>query len=444
MATFIPNIKPEQIGYNSERLVYEALQGLPAGFVVLHSFPWLRPMRDLASEPLREGEADFVVLHPERGLLVLEVKGGNPELRERTWFRGRKKIKDPFEQARRNRYALLEAVEERTNRRVHRGMFTHGDAVVFPHCTYEGPLPLNTDTRVLLDGRSLSEFPLRLEAAWEAWEGQRTSLTPSQFRDLYESLMPELRLLRFVGAEIANETAQIVQITENQHATLQGLLENERVLVEGTAGSGKTLLAMEFAVSLSTVGNKVLFLCYNRNLATWLKEHASVETRLRGHGSLLETTNFHSYALKLAYRANVEFEVPDKEADRFWDEEVPLVLEQALEILQGKGKAPLFDAVIVDEAQDFSRDWWVTVESLTRGGRDGRLYVFLDLNQSLRGDGSPPPVPLPTKLRLMTNCRNTRAIARSASSYVVRESHCFRGARRVKSLLFTEPAQRRR
>jgi hypothetical protein len=69
---------------------------------------------------------------------------------------------------------------------------------------------------------------------------------------------------------------------------------------------------------------------------------------------------------------------------------------------------------VIDEAQDFSRDWWVTVESLTRNGRGGRLYVFLDLNQSLRGETQLPAVPLPARFNLRTNCRNTRSIARSA------------------------------
>jgi hypothetical protein len=372
-------------------------------------------MRDYVSEPLREGEADFVVLHPERGLLVLEVKGGVPELRQRTWFRGGKEMRDPFEQARRNRYALFDAVEERTSRRVHRGMFTHGDVVVFPHCTYGGPLPLNADPRILLDARTLPDFANRINTCWEAWQRQTTYLTPTQFRELQESLMPKLRLLRFVGAEIATEGARIVQITRDQHATLQGLLASDRVLVEGTAGSGKTLLALEFAVSLSAAGNKVLLLCYNRHLAAWLHESVRGEARLRNREGFLEIATFHSYAFKIAKRANIEFDVPSGGGDRFWDDEVPLILEQALEVLRDRGKPPLFDAIVVDEAQDFSRDWWVTVESLTRGGRDGRLYVFLDLNQSLRGECLLPPVPLPTKLRLTTNCRNTRAIARSAS-----------------------------
>jgi hypothetical protein len=418
VARFIPDIKTEDIPHDSERLIYEALRTLPPGYVVLHSFPWLRPRRDLATEPLHEGEADFVVLHPERGMLILEVKGGTPELRQRTWFRSNKELRDPFDQARRNRFALLEAIEERSRGRIHRGMFTHGDVVVFPHCRYDGPLPLNSDARVLLDAGATSEFTVRLEAAFEAWQRRPTRLTPTQFSDLLDALMPKLRLMRCVSAELAAEGQRIIQVTQDQRATLRGLLASPRVLVEGSAGSGKTLLAVEFAISLAVSGATVLLLCFNRHLATWLQEQLAGDPRLRSVTGSLEIATFHSYALGLARRARVEFAVPGEAAQAFWDDEVPLILEQALDLLRAGARAPLYDAVVIDEAQDFSPDWWVTVESLTRGARQGRLYAFLDLHQSLRGDPRLPAVPLETRFRLTTNCRNTRTIARSAS-YIV-------------------------
>ena len=197
--------------------------------------------------------------------------------------------------------------------------------------------------------------------------------------------------------------------------TLQGLLATDRVLVEGTAGSGKTLLALEFAVTLAAQGARVLFLCFNKHLSAWLQEQAQSDPRLKSRRDALEIATFHSFAVSLARRAQVEFEIPNESTSSFWDEEVPLILEQALDLLRARGVEPVFDAVIVDEAQDFSRDWWVTVESLTRKGRQGKLYAFLDLKQSLRAEPQLPPVPLQTYFRLTTNCRNTRSIARSGS-----------------------------
>lgn len=416
MARLLPAISPDQISVDSERLVYDALRALPDEFVVLHSFPWLRPNRDLASEPLREGEADFVVLHPDRGLLVLEVKGGTPALRNRTWFRGAKEMRDPFEQARRNRYALLEAIEERTRGRLRRAMFSHGDAVVFPHCTYEGPLPVNADPRILLDARSLPHATQSIEQAFEAWSRAPTRLSPTQFAELLECLLPKLRLLRCVGSELASESARLVQITLDQRATMVGLLGNDRVLVQGTAGSGKTLLALEFGLTLKRRGESALLLCYNHHLASWLQEQAAADERYTRGPGRLEIATFHGVALSLARRAGVEFDVPERNAQAFWDDEVPLILEQALEVLRERGSARSFDAVIVDEAQDFSPDWWVTVESLTKLGRRGRLYAFLDLHQSLRGEARLPPVEFSTQFKLNTNCRNTKSIARGAAA----------------------------
>ncbi|WNZ60867.1 NERD domain-containing protein [Myxococcus sp. MxC21-1] len=416
MARFIPEIIPTDIVHDSERVVYEALRGLPTGFVVLHSFPWLRPMRDLVGEPLREGEADFVILHPMRGLLVLEVKGGKPELTGRTWSRGGKELRDPFDQARKSRYALLDAIEERTRKRVHRGMFAHGDVVVFPHARFSGTLPINSDPHTLVDAPGLSTLPARIEEAFTAWARSETHLTPSQFTELLDALMPKLRLIRCAGAEVSAEYHRIVQITLDQRATLLGLLENERVLVEGTAGSGKTLLSLEFALTRADRGERVLLLCYNRHLSAWLQEQAKHDPRAHRAGALLEISTFHACARRLAQRARVDFDVPSTGEQAFWDEDVPLIMEQSLEVLRARGQAEAFDAIVVDEAQDFAPDWWVTIESLSRIGQAGRLYVFLDMKQSLRGVAKLPPVSLPVRFRLTTNCRNTKAIARSGAA----------------------------
>ena len=430
MARFVPDVASADIEHDSERIVYDALRDLPDGYVVLHSFPWLRPMRDLKGTPLNEGEADFVVLHPARGMLVVEVKGGEPYLRDRRWFRGNNEMKDPFEQARRNRHALLDAVQERTRGRLRRGMFTHGDVVIFPHHRWDGELPHNADPRIVLDARDISKLAAKIEEAFSAWARPQTPLTARQFAELLDALMPKLRLLRCVGAEIAAEGRRIIQITEDQRATLAGLLDNDRVLVQGTAGSGKTLLALEFAVETAARGSPVLLLCFNTALASWLQEQVRADPRLQKRPGALEISNFHSFALRLAGRARVQFEVPNEGGQAFWDDEVSLILEQALDVMRSEGRAPTYDAVVVDEAQDFAPDWWVTVESLARRGREGRLYAFLDLHQSLRGETALPPVAFPTRFSLRTNCRNTKEIASSAAVIVSTEAKLLPGTPR--------------
>ena len=82
MAKLIPKINPEDIGNNGERIVAMALvDQLPDDCIVYHSYPWLRQERNEYNNrtQLRQGEVDFVVIHPKAGLLVLEVKGGEIE-----------------------------------------------------------------------------------------------------------------------------------------------------------------------------------------------------------------------------------------------------------------------------------------------------------------------------------------------------------------------------
>ena len=97
----------------------------------------------------------------------------------------------------------------------------------------------------------------------------------------------------------------------------------------------------------------------------------------------------------------MDFDVPTIGEQAFWDDEVPLIMEQVLEVLRARGQAETFDAVVVDEAQDFAPDWWVTIETLSRAGPAARLYAFLDLNQSLRGTAKVPSVPLPARFRYL-------------------------------------------
>src|SRR5436309_368752 len=92
MARLIPSVDIDSIANLPERDVARALvEGLGDGCLIYHSYPWLRPERDHRGQEkyLREGEADFVVLIPERGMLVLEVKGGDIQYDAdgHRWFR---------------------------------------------------------------------------------------------------------------------------------------------------------------------------------------------------------------------------------------------------------------------------------------------------------------------------------------------------------------------
>lgn len=419
MPRYLPRIEPRDIPVAPERLVYQALAGLPDEYVVMHSLPWLRPDRDLRGHPLREGEADFVIVHPRRGLLVIEVKGGDLTLEDRTWRRrgagGQKEIRDPFEQARRNLHALLDAVEESARPPVRRADWTYGYGVIFPTHRYEGQLPPGADPKVVVDARSMPDLPRRIEGMYQSFGAAGPALSGEQLRAALAVLAPRLQLTRCVGADIALDEARLIQLTEAQQATLMGLLENPRILIHGVAGSGKTLLALEAAVGHAERGRRALYLCFNKHLARWIEERIAAEPRLQTATGEVQVAHFHALATRLIRDAHVQ--LTPREADpRYWDEEVPSAALQAVDLLRAAGQEPGYDAIVVDEGQDFSPDWWDVVRELLVDGERGSLQVFFDRDQALRAEARPPTAWVPLQLTLDTNCRNTEAIALSGAA----------------------------
>jgi hypothetical protein len=137
MAQFLPRIDPATMEHGSEADIACAMQtGLSSAFLVMHSLPWVYPARDDIDAPAREGEADFLVLNRQYGVLVLEVKDGEITLKDRTWYRhiraGMKQIKDPVHQARRSPWALKRRLELVCGKEI--ASRTHfSAAIAFPH-----------------------------------------------------------------------------------------------------------------------------------------------------------------------------------------------------------------------------------------------------------------------------------------------------------------------
>ena len=111
-----------------------------------------------------------------------------------------------------------------------------------------------------------------------------------------------------------------------------------------------------------------------------------------------------------APKAGIRFAPPPEgtaEADTFWQSEAPTLLERALDVCSIR-----FAAVIVDEAQDFLPNWWLSVELLNEQEEEGPLYVFYDPHQNVHLRDQRLTLPdIVIRYRLPTNCRNTQAIA---------------------------------
>jgi len=168
--------------------------------------------------------------------------------------------------------------------------------------------------------------------------------------------------------------------------------------VTGPAGGGKTLLAIQLSKRLAAEGLRTLLTCYSRRLGEYLR--GSTEG-VQG----LDVGHFHDVCVRMAREAGLALpERPVEPGSDLVERKLSELLERAAHTLGAR-----YDAIVVDEAQDFREWWWPALLALHRDPEGGMLYLFADDNQNLYGE----PLPLGPELRvppLPANLRNTQAI----------------------------------
>lgn len=385
------------------------LTGMPNDFTIMHSLPWVNPARDDIGAPAREGEADFLILHRNFGVLVLEAKGGEITLKDRIWKRRKKHgfedIKDPVRQARASMWALKRRVEIICGSELSsRTRFSV--AIAFPHCLFKDTPPADLPEESIITFDDLDHIERAILRAYRAGGAGKTELSSLEFDKLKRALAPEFEVYEPLRVQVDANADTLARLTRQQLQVLRGFDVNSRAVIDGVAGSGKTYLAMQRAKSFASKYGSVLLTCYNSELASWLKEELA--EALVENGGTITVSNFHRLASDLCRRANIDFSVAPHDPGRWWDEFAPDLLVQAAMTLY-PGRAA-FDAIVVDEAQDFSPSWWDALAYLNNLNDRAPFWAFLDKAQSLRREPVDPPVFEPARFSLDVNCRNTRRI----------------------------------
>jgi hypothetical protein len=405
MARIYPERLPESVLQDprraAERRVYTLLSELPSTFTVFYSVAWL----SRASDGVFDGEADFVVAHPDLGILVLEVKGGgiafNAQLGEWTSIDrdgAIHSIKDPVEQARKSKHNLLKSLQSLPQWSSR--WLTMGHAVVFPDVdTQRQRLRSDLPPQIVIDQAGLADLEDRIRQIFAFYqrEDRRAGPLGQDRLDLTVELLARSFQLRTpLGVELAYEDERIIELTQQQMNILDYLTHHRRASIQGCAGSGKTMLAVEKARRLADQGFDVLLTCFNVALA----EHLS--TAMPENVTVM---NFHGLCEYLIKEAQIRA-IPPQDTRIYYDQFLP---EQLLYAIQEIG--PLFDAIIVDEGQDFVDEWWFGLSSLLRDEKYGIFYIFFDDNQNLyRGADRLPGLIDQAPFVLNENCRNTASI----------------------------------
>lgn len=397
MAVFIPSLPEDFNSSYGEEKVYNSLRLLDENYVVFHSFSWIGVNKRTV------GEADFVVMHPNKGIMVIEVKSGEIEYMDGTWYQTNIKTKfkkgiNPFDQARRSQYEIKDRLELKYRRN---DIPMICSAVWFTSMEIEQDvlLPAESPREIILDKTSL-DFPKRdIDGIFNYWSKKYSSvfLNQKKYHEMVSFLCPYFHAVPKLQTTIDEAEYFYIQLTKQQIALLNFLEEQKTAVIHGLAGTGKTVLAVEKAKSLAEQGENVLFLCYNSFLRDNLRENNSIPN--------VVFHNAHSLAYELLGESGTSID------------ELLYEFEDYLETVYDADDWNYLN-VIVDEGQDLDDRLLNRLYELVKE-KKGCFYVFYDRNQYIMKNQLPEWIDKSEcRLVLSKNCRNTAEIFKTSCSII--------------------------
>ena len=438
-AHMIPPVPKEFDEKSDEGLVFKALKKLPEDYFVFHSVS----ITVVENNTLYEREIDFVVAHPKKGILCIEAKNGSGiwyDKTSRCWKYQNGTVMQhdgPYHQISTAKRAIISKIKCHANEDVqklygrckvmHAVFFFKLAEVDFKKMQQKG-LPEEADPRITMlaedminPTRKIADiFSLNLPAQAK-YSADETKLTEDEFSLLLDSVLcPAFNLIPTPAAKNVAMIDNMNQLLYEQYKILDFIEEQESAVINGAAGTGKTMLAVEKARRHSIEGENVLFLCYNRLLCDKLIEvHKKCEQK--------------SYRTQFK---NVEFMTISKLAQEVTGnyKDYEGLLEWLIECINDKEKFK-YQHVIVDEGQDFGlidKTLGISSEDAEKScsiidalqevvlSINGTFYLFYDKYQMIQGGEGVEYHLLDCvensdcRLTLKHNCRNTKEIAKTS------------------------------
>jgi hypothetical protein len=338
---------------NEAETLYALERALPDDYTVYHGVCWTK-IHDRGYAVF--GEIDFIVLEPSGSMLLVEQKDGSlleePDGLTKEYIGTRKNV--PSQMARNVKSLLTKLRKAVPNKDVHLDSLLYCPGHVVRKKETAG-VPIDR----IVDGLAKANLAKRIQELRPCGPAR-----PDVTKAIHAFLAD---VMDFVpNAQLALDKIGVIQ------TRLSGGLSNWarkldfapfRLQVVGTAGSGKTQLAMGVITDAAYAGRSVLYVCFNRPLADHVRELADGNARAVGYHQLCDQT----------FRAAGG--IPDFSTTAVFGQ-----LEAFMDSYQPTDDE-LVDELVVDEGQDFREGWRTNLLRFLRP--DGRVWWLEDPLQNL-------------------------------------------------------------
>ena len=425
MAKLLPPYIDKYCKSTGEKIIFNILKNnsFTSDWIVLHSLNLSQHTQRLY------GEIDFLILIPGSGIFVMEVKGGDVKCVNGVWY-FTDKFKNtytsnvgPFNQARDAMFSLRKAIEVEFGKGHKLTKILSGFFCAFPHVSFDKH-SVEYESWQILDKDSIengteSFFKNLVQQFIQKYNGQRWFTEKDSLPDaddlnkLCDFLRGDFERIRTVNERLIEFDKQVNTYTGEQFRILDSIQLNERSVTQGSAGTGKTMIAIESAVRAAAEGKTVFLTCYNRLIGEWM------QNQVYEWKDKITVSSLHSYLFEQSKGFNYD-ETQDSKQD-FYSKYLPNLLKDIFQ----KGISTKFDKLIIDEGQDLIREEYLSLfDSMLIGGLgSGNWEIYGDFErQAIFSQLSKDEMLLliskysqPTKFLLKINCRNTRQIGEETS-----------------------------
>jgi hypothetical protein len=340
------------------------------------------------------GECDFVIFS-RLGIMVVEVKGGIMGHGEHGFYRFKgdeqtEPVKNPFSQAEENAHAILDFLRDNGQNNIFVGSF-----VCFPECVFDcdglefndlwhrglevGLLSMVMDSLQ----EQIEDFYQKQNERNAAFQIKWDTLNEIRIKQLTEILKPQFDPRLYLSQSKLNLGESERRIEEGLHI-LHGLSENQRIMVQGPPGSGKSTYALDLIVRLCKSKEKRgLYLCWNEFLAARMQAKLQKALPDNPPGNIRVLPYFH-FVEELANLLGDKSLLPT--FDHVSKGEIRQVVNECLGRLHKAKKLPWYDFIVADEAQDlFDKGLDQVIKSLLKANnplQKGNYYILFDDNQA--------------------------------------------------------------